>query len=438
MTNNKRNIPYYSKQGKYPGSYYAHSANPKPERPVLKDDIEAEICILGCGFSGLSTAIHLTETGHEVVMLEGAQVGWGASGRNGGQIVNGLNASIQKIKKNYGAETADFAGGLVTRGGKIIRRLIADYDIQCDLKEKNFFAALTHQHLKDLEDTHKLWQKYGVTEREMVGKDEVAQYVKTDAYVGGMIDHSGGHIHPLNLALGEAEAVEKNGGKIYENTLVVDIEYNDNHILVISEFGTVKCQKAVICGNAYLNKVIPKLTDRVMPVSTQIIATEPLGDLADELIPSDICVEDVRYILDYYRLSADKRMLFGGGTVYGGTDPTDIKGKIRPNMEKIFPELKDVNIDFAWSGNFALSFSRVPQMGKLHDRVYFAHGYSGHGVTGTHLFGQILANAINGDTEEFDRFSSIRWFPFPGGRMFRVPYSVVGSWWYGFKDLTGL
>lgn len=438
MSNNKRNIPHYSEQGQYPDSYYAASTNPKPERPALQEDIQAEICIVGCGFSGLSTGIHLTEAGHNVVMLEGAQIGWGASGRNGGQIVNGLNASLQKIERAYGRDTADYVGGVVMRGGDIIRRFVADYDINCDLKKLNFFAALTNKHMAELKETHELWKRHGIETREIIGKDEVKQYINTDAYVGGMLDYSGGHIHPLNLALGEADAVEKNGGKIYENTLVVDIEYHDDHVLVITEFGSVKCDKAVICGNAYLNKVIPKLTDRVMPVSTQIIATEPLGDLADELIPSDLCVEDIRYILDYYRLSADKRMLFGGGTVYGGTDPADIEGKIRPNMEKIFPVLKDVKTEYAWSGNFALSFSRVPQMGKLHERVFFAHGYSGHGVTGTHLFGQILANAINGDTSEFDRFAQIPWIPFPGGRAFRVPYSVVGSWWYGFKDKFGI
>lgn len=441
LSNNSRNIPHYSDKGQYPDSYYAASRNPKPDRPTLKNDIHAEICVVGGGYSGLSAALHLIESDHEVVVLEGAQIGWGASGRNGGQIVNGLNASLQKIKKSYGQQNADFVGQLVTRGGKIMRRFIADYDIDCDLKEKNIFAAFNASQLKDLQDTHALWESHGMHDREMLDKQSIQSYINTDAYVGGIIDHSGGHIHPLNLALGEAAAIEQGGGTIYENTLVVDVEYADDAddaIKIITEFGSVTCKQAVICGNAYLNKVIPKLTDRVMPVSTQIIATEPLGALADELIPSDVCVEDVRYILDYYRLSADKRMLFGGGTVYGGQDPADIAAKIRPNMNKIFPQLQDIEIDYAWSGNFALSFSRVPQLGKLHDRVYFAHGYSGHGVTGSHLFGQILADAINGKTAEFDTFAKIPWIPFPGGRALRVPYSVMGSWWYALKDSTGM
>ncbi|PID65196.1 MAG: gamma-glutamylputrescine oxidoreductase [Gammaproteobacteria bacterium] len=437
MSNNTRNIPHYSDQGQYPGSYYAASANPKPERPALKDSVETEICIIGGGYSGLSTGLHLLESGHQVTMLEGAQIGWGASGRNGGQIVNGLNASLEKIQKSYGQDTANFVGGLVTRGNHIIRRFIADYDIACDLKEKNIFAAFHKNQMRDLESKLKLWESHGMTDHEMLDKAKMKEYVNSDAYLGGMIDHSGGHIHPLNLALGEAAAIEKLGGKIYENTLVVEVKPDNDGVTVITEFGEVRTKKAIVCGNAYLNKVVPELTDRVMPVSTQMIATKPLGDLADELIPSDVCVEDVRYILDYYRLSADKRMLFGGGTVYGGTDPADIEAKIRPNMEKIFPQLKGVQVDYAWSGNFALSFSRVPQMGQLHDNVLFAHGYSGHGVTGSHLFGSILADAINGKTDEFERFKAIPWIPFPGGRTFRVPYSVVGSWWYAIRDAVG-
>ena len=176
-----------------------------------------------------------------------------------------------------------------------------------------------------------------------------------------------------------------------------------------------------------------------MPVSTQIIATEPLGEeRARELLPTDLCVEDVRYVLDYYRLSADKRLLFGGGTVYGGTEPADILAKIRPSMEKIYPQLKGVKVDYAWSGNFALSFSRVPQMGRIGDNTYFAHGYSGHGVTGSHLFGRILSEAVDGDLSRFDVFAKLRWFPFPGGRMFREQYSMVGSWWYAMRDALGV
>ena len=201
----------------------------------------------------------------------------------------------------------------------------------------------------------------------------------------------------------------------------------------------MSCKTLVLCGNAYLGHVVPELSSRVMPVSTQVMATEPLGEeRAHALIPQDACVEDIRYILDYYRLSGDKRLLFGGGTVYGGADPRDIEGKLRHNMEKVFPQLKGVKVDYAWSGNFALSFSRVPQMGRIGDNTYFAHGYSGHGVTGSHTFGRILSEAIDGDLTRFDVFENVPWYPFPGGRLFRVPYSMAGSWWYGLRDKLGI
>jgi gamma-glutamylputrescine oxidase len=185
--------------------------------------------------------------------------------------------------------------------------------------------------------------------------------------------------------------------------------------------------------------VVPALAARVMPVSTQIIATEPLGEeRATTLLPTDKCVEDVRYILDYFRLSADRRLIFGGGVVYGGTDPADVVAKLRPNMEKVFPSLRGVGIDHAWSGNFALSFTRVPQLGRLEEGLYFAHGYSGHGVTGSHLFGRILAEAVDGDLSRFDAFARLPWVPFPGGRLLRAPYSTIGSWWYALRDKVGL
>lgn len=420
-------------------SYYAASANPSPERPALSGDHEIDICIVGAGYSGLSTGLHLVEKGYKVAIIEAARVGWGASGRNGGQIVNGLNASLQTIRKRYGADTATFVAGLVQEGGEIIRERIKTYNIQCDLKEGNVFAAFTGAHMRDLEERVKLWESYGIKNQEMLDKDQLRRHINSDVYAGGVIDHSGGHMHPLNLALGEAAAFESLGGTIYENTVVTSVDTDAPRPVVRTRGGTMTCKTLVLCGNAYLGHVVPALESRVMPVSTQMLATEPLGDArAHDLLPTDVCVEDVRYILDYYRLSGDKRLIFGGGLVYGGTDPHDIKAKILPNLHKVFPQLKSVKIDYAWSGNFALSFSRVPQMGRLGDNTYFAHGYSGHGVTGSHTFGRILAEAINGDRTRFDVFEKVPWFPFPGGRMFRVPYSVVGSWWYALRDRLGV
>ncbi|WP_330629474.1 FAD-binding oxidoreductase (plasmid) [Thioclava litoralis] len=429
----------YAGTGAHTGSYYAASANPAPLRPQLEGAQEADVCVVGAGFSGLSTALHLAEKGYQVTVVEGARIGWGASGRNGGQIVNGLNASLQKIGKSYGQDTARFVAGLVTEGGKIIRERVSTYGIQCDLKDGNVFAAFNDMHMRELEEKKQLWESYGLCDQRMLTKAEIREHAATDLYVGGMIDPTGGHMHPLNLCLGEAAAIEANGGTIYEMSPVVSVDTQAARPVIKTEKGQITSRILVLCGNAYLGHVVPDLENRVMPVSTQVMATEPLGeDRARALMPADTCIEDVRYILDYYRMSADKRLLFGGGTVYGGTDPKDIKAKLWGNMMKVFPQLSDVKIDYAWSGNFALSFSRVPQMGRLGNATYYAHGYSGHGVTGSHTFGRILSEAIDGDASRFDVFAKLRWIPFPGGRTFRVPYSVIGSWYYELRDRLGL
>lgn len=435
----KTNSQSYAGDGSHTGSYYASSANSAPERPALKGSVNTDVCIIGAGYSGLSAGLHLTEKGYKVTVIEGARVGWGASGRNGGQIINGLNASLGTIEKRYGSEVGAFVGKILQEGNQIIRQKVEKYDIQCDLKEGNVFTAFNAKQMRELEDKQTLWRKHGMDDHEMLDKQAIRKHVGSDAYLGGMLDKSGAHMHPLNLCLGEAAAIEKNGGVIYEMSPVVSVNHESESPVVRTAEGEVHCKTLIICGNAYLGKVVAPLTARVMPVSTQIIATEPLGEeKAHDLIPSDAAIEDSRYVLDYFRLSADKRLLFGGGTVYGGTDPADVVAKLRPNMEKIFPQMKGVKVDYAWSGNFALSFSRVPQMGKLGPNTYFAHGYSGHGVTGSHLFGRILSEAVDGDNSRFDVFSKVRWYPFPGGRMFREQYSMIGSWWYQMRDALGI
>ncbi len=422
----------------YPASYYAASAHAAPPRPRLAGSIAPEVCIVGAGFTGLSAGIALAERGHAVVILEAARVGWGASGRNGGQIVNGLNASLETVTARYGKATADFVATLVQEGGAIIRERVATYGIACDLKPGNIFTAFHARQMRELEAKQALWRRHGIDNFELLDREALRRHIGSDAYVGGMIDHTGGHMHPLNLALGEAAAFERLGGTIHEDTTVLGIDPVDGRPVVRTAAGEVRAEVLILAGNAYLGHTVPALENRVMPFSTQIMATEPLGARAAGILPTDMCVEDVRYVLDYYRLSADGRLLFGGGTVYGGTDPRDIRAKLVPNLRKIFPQLDGVCIDYAWSGNCAISFSRVPQLGRLGTSTYFAQGYSGHGVVGSHLFGRILAEAVHGDRSRFDVFANVPWIPFPGGRRFAVPYSVVGSWWYGLRDRLGV
>lgn len=432
-------VPAYPGDGAYPPSYYAASRNIERQPNKLQSDIDTDICVVGAGYSGLSAALHLAENRFQVVVVEGATVGWGASGRNGGQVVNGLNASLDTITRRYGEQTANFVGGLLQEGAGILYDWVERYGIECDLKPGNIYAAYTPKHMEELRAKQALWRRHGMDDHEMLDKAAIRQHIGSTVYEGGMIDHSGGHMHPLNLALGEAAAFEGLGGTIYEHSPVTKVTQTAAGATVETRNGKVRAKAVLVCGNAYLGHVVPELAARVMPVSTQMMATEPLGaERARALLPTGMCVEDVRYILDYFRVSADHRLIFGGGVVYGGTDPADVVAKLRPNMDKVFPHLKDVRIDYAWSGNFALSFSRVPQLGRLGEKVYFAHGYSGHGITGSHLFGRILAEAVRGDMTRFDTFANLPWIPFPGGRMFRAQYSTLGSWWYALKDRLGV
>lgn len=422
----------------YPQSYYAASANPVPQRPALQGETETDVCIIGAGYTGLSTALFLLENGFKVTIVEAAKVGFGASGRNGGQIVNSYSRDIDVIERTVGPKHAKLLGDMAFEGGRIIRERIAKYDIKCDLKDGGVFAANTPKHMKHLESQKKLWERYGHTQLELLDAKRIREIVDTDTYVGGMLDMSGGHIHPLNLALGEAAAVESLGGIIHEQSPAIRVERGANPVVHTPE-GRVKAKFVVVAGNAYLGNLLPELASKSMPCGTQVITTEPLSDeLAKSLLPQDYCVEDCNYLLDYYRLSGDKRLIFGGGVVYGARDPANIEAIIRPKMLKTFPQLKDVKIDFAWTGNFLLTLSRLPQVGRLGDNIYYSQGCSGHGVTYTHLAGKLLAETLRGQAERFDAFASLPHYPFPGGRLFQVPFSAIGAWYYSLRDKLGV
>lgn len=422
----------------YPQSYYAFSANPVPPRPELIGETETDVCIVGAGYTGLSTALFLLENGFKVTILEAAKVGFGASGRNGGQIVNSYSRDIDVIERTSNAKHAQLMGEMAFEGGRIIRDRIKKYDIKCDLKDGGVFAALTKKQMEHLESQKKLWERYGNTQLEMLDAKRIREVAATDNYIGGMLDMSGGHIHPLNLALGEAAAVESLGGVIHEQSPATRIERGANPV-VHTPKGRVKAKFVVVAGNAYMGNLIPELASKSMPCGTQVITTEPLSDeMAKSLLPQDFCVEDCNYLLDYYRLSGDKRLIYGGGVVYGARDPANIEAIIRPKMLKTFPQLKDVKIEFAWTGNFLLTLSRLPQVGRIGDNIYYSQGCSGHGVTYTHVAGKVLAESLRGQAERFDAFASLPHYPFPGGRAFRVPFTAMGAWYYSLRDKLGV
>jgi gamma-glutamylputrescine oxidase len=421
----------------YPLSYYAASANPAPVRLQLNDAIETDVCVIGAGYTGLSTALSLLESGFRVVVLEAAKVGFGASGRNGGQIVNSYSRDIDAVERCTGSDEARLIGSMAFEGGQIIRERISRYGIECDLKNGGVFAAFNEKQMRHLRSQKALWERYGYDQLQILDYDGIRKVVACERYVGGMLDHGGGHIHPLNLALGEAAAVESLGGQIFEQSAATRIERGSKP-RVRTQHGQVTAQYVVVAGNAYLGGLVPELAAKSMPCGTQVIATEPLApDVADRLLPQDYCVEDCNDLLDYYRLSADKRLIYGGGVVYGARDPADIDSIIRPKMLKTFPELRGVKTDFAWTGNFLMTLSRLPQVGRLDGNLYYSQGCSGHGVTYTHVAGKVIAEALRGQAERFDAFASLPHYPFPGGQTFSAPLSALGATYYSLRDRLG-
>lgn len=427
-----------TRRTEHTGSYYAASANPASDRPALTDSVQADVCVIGAGFTGLSTALHLAEAGFKVVVLEAARVGYGASGRNGGQLVNSYSRDIDVIEKNYGMDTAKMLGGMAFEGADIIRQRIRDYNIECDYRDGGVFVAFNKRQLHELQEQKALWERYGHTQLDFLDRDAVRQVVKSDQYIGGLRDNRAGHIHPLNLALGEAAAIEQHGGQIFEDSPVVKIDRGAEPV-VHTDKGQVRAKYVMVAGNAYLGNLVPELAAKSMPCGTQIVATEVLGEeRARSLIPQLECVEDCNYKLDYYRITGDFRLLYGGGVTYGGGDPDSIERFLRPHLEATFPSLAGIKLDYAWGGDFLLTMSRLPQFGRIGDNIYYAQGYSGHGVTTTHLAGKLIAEALRGQAERFDAFASLKHFRFPGGQLFRAPYTAIGATYYGLRDKLGI
>ncbi|MGA5483145.1 NAD(P)/FAD-dependent oxidoreductase [Pseudomonas siliginis] len=420
-------------------SYYAATRNEVIDFPILEEALDCDVCIIGAGYTGLSSALFLSEAGYKVTVLEAAKVGYGASGRNGGQLVNSYSRDVDVIEERYGDKTAEILGSMIFEGADIIRSRIKDYDIKCDYRPGGIFAAMNKKQLNGLAEQKRNWERYGNRNLKMLDAADIRREVGSDAYVGGLLDMQGGHVHPLNLALGEASAIVRLGGKIYEQSAAVEITYGEP-ISVRTAKGLVRAKYLLIAGNAYLPQGLDnRVTAKSMPCGSQIVVTEPLTEQqARSLIINNYCVEDCNYLLDYYRLTADNRLLYGGGVVYGAREPDDIEQLIRPKILKTFPQLKDVKIDYRWTGNFLLTMSRMPQFGRIEKNAYYMQGYSGHGVTCSHLAGKLISEMIRGDAERFNAFASLPHMPMLGGRTFSAPLTALGAVYYSLRDRFGV
>ena len=421
-------------------SYYAASANRHLSFPALAGEQRADVCVVGGGFSGLNTAIELAQKGFSVVLLEAHKIGWGASGRNGGQLIRGVGHDVERFEPTIGKQGVRELKLMGLEAVEIVRRRVEQFQIDCDLKWGYCDLANKPSHLDGFaEDMAELKELGYAHEMRLLQPEQMHEVVGSQRYVGGLIDMGSGHLHPLNLALGEAAAAQALGVQLYEDSAVTRIDYG-NEVKVHTAHGLVRAAHLVLGCNAYLNGLNSNLGGKVLPAGSYVIATEPLSAAqARDLIPRDMALCDQRVALDYYRLSADRRLLFGGACHYSGRDPADIAGYMRPKMLAVFPQLQDVKIDYQWGGMIGIGANRLPQIGRLKDQpnVYYAQAYSGHGVNATHLAGKLLGEAIAGRaSSDFDLFAQVPHMTFPGGKHLRSPLLALGMLWHRLKELV--
>lgn len=419
-------------------SYYAASTNRTLEFGPLQGDHTADVCIVGGGFSGLNTAIELAERGLSVVLLEAHRIGWGASGRNGGQLIRGVGHDVEQFEPVLGREGVDSLKLMGFEAVDIVRQRIERYAIDCNLTWGYCDLATKQRHLDGFQADHADLKRLGYPHAlRHVPKEAMHEVIGSDRYVGGLIDMGSGHLHPLNLALGEAAAAQSLGVRLFEQSAVERIDYG-TQICLHTARGRVHAKQLVLACNAYLSALNKTLAGKVLPAGSYIIATEPLPEaLGRELLPQNMAVCDQRVALDYFRLSADGRLLFGGACHYSGRDPKDIAAYMRPKMLEVFPQLQGTRIDFQWGGMIGIGANRLPQIGRLpdHPNVYYAQAYAGHGLNATHLAGKLLAEAISGQVEgRFDLFARVPHATFPGGQRLRSPLLALGMLWHRIRD----
>lgn len=417
-------------------SYYAASANAAPSRPKLQGEVDCDVCVIGAGITGLTTALHLAERGYRVTVVEANQVGWGASGRSGGQAIVGFNKGIRELQGLVGKDDARKLWDLNMESLSLLTDTIAKHDIQCDWKRGHLHMAIKPRQMRELEEMKdELETEVNYPGLTLLDKAEARQRVGSEKYIGALHDPASGHLHPLNYTLGIAVAAEKAGAKIHERTPATHITQGDHPIITTPE-GRVTCTHLILCANAYLDRLEPSIGSKIMPVGTFIVATEPLGDkLARSVIRDDDAVVDINFVLNYWRLSADQRLLFGGRVSYSGLVPFDLKQTMGRTMRDVYPQLKDTAVEYAWGGNVAITVNRLPHFGRIGKNVYYAHGFSGHGIMHTGLAGKLMAEAVQGTAERFDVFTRIPHMSFPGGTLMRKPALVLAMAYFKLRDL---
>ncbi|MEZ5669938.1 MAG: FAD-binding oxidoreductase [Alphaproteobacteria bacterium] len=416
-------------------SWYAATANDRTRYPPLDGHCSVDACVIGGGYTGLSAALHLAEAGFSVRLLEGRRVGWGASGRNGGQLGSGQRKDQEALEAMVGADRARALWDLAEAAKAAVRDRIARHAIACDYRP----GVMTVAHKPALTgELHAyadhLAGRYGYDAIECLDPASVRQRLGSVRYHGGIVDTGAGHLHPLNYALGLARAARTAGAVLHEGTSATAVA-GGNRPRVATASGTVRCRFVVVACNGYLDRLVPRLMGAIMPINNYIVATAPLGEAAARaLIRDNVAVTDTKFVVNYFRLSADRRLLFGGGETYSRRFPADIAAFVRPHLLKVFPQLAGTPVDFGWGGTLAVTPNRMPSFGRADGNVFHAQGFSGHGVALTTLAGALIAEAAAGTMARFDVLAGVPQPRFPGGALLRWPALVAGMLWYSLRD----
>lgn len=418
-------------------SWYAASFGSFPVYAQAKGEIRTEVAIIGGGFTGLSAALTLAEEGIPAVVLEGARIGWAASGRNGGQINSAFARGQDEVERSTSPQDAAMLWSLAEEAKALLRSRVARHGIDARIVDGHLSVAERPRQMKDLHAVHDEWQRYGLAGVRLLDRDETQAAVAGPKFIGGLLDPTGGHLNPLRLAIGMADAVASSGGTIYERSKVVRLDDEADGVRLTTQDGAViHARHVLLAGNAMLGRLEPRLSGRIMAVDTGIVATAPMADGGDAaIVPSNWAVTDSFFVLSYFRRSDDGRILFGGGVNYTGRPLPGDRLKLIRRMNALLPGTKGVEITHHWSGLVDISMNRLPQIGRLSPRLWYAQGFSGHGIALTQMAGHVIAEAIRGQTERFDLVARIPHRAFPGGSLMRRPLLMLGTTWARLQDL---
>jgi gamma-glutamylputrescine oxidase len=419
-------------------SWYAATANLQLDLPPLAGKHSCDVCVIGGGYTGLSTALHLRQLGYSVILLEANRIAWGASGRNGGHVATGQRVDQETLEKMVGLERARELWRLGLEAVDLVCDLIGQHAIDCELKQGNLHVASKPGDIAALPaEVEHLQTVYGYDQIRFIDSAELADMTSAQGFGGATLDSGARHLHPLNFALGLARAALDAGAQLFEGSRVLSYSQGDK-VNVKTSRGEVEADYLVLGCNGYLDKLEPRAAGRIMPINNYMLATEPLPEAtARQLIRDDTSMSDSRFVINYWKLSADNRLLFGGGESYSRRFPADIKGFVRKYMLRIYPELEHTKIDYGWGGTLAITLKRMPDFGRLGPNVFYAHGFSGHGVPTATLAGKLLAEVISGTAERFDVMAGVPAPRFPGGTLLRWPGLVAGMLFYSLRDRLG-